>query len=394
MPIREEAIVGGARRQPGAVRGVTRRTLLQSGLGLSALLAGCATLPPQAPAPLRKKLIEFGADEPDPPFMRLHGGQMEQSPFDGCVFHVSYRKPDGTPGHFQWEAWGRRAFGDADLRPDLEALRTTAFERLRHNFLRFNVVPGDVDWFDDFSAVLTNARLAARVAKEGGAVGILFDTEQYNAPLFEYRKQRDAGAKPWGAYAAQARRRGQEVMAAFQAGYPGVTLLLTFAYSAPWQEMRRGAGSLRDCEYGLLAPFLDGMVDAAEGGTRLVDGCEMAYFHDKDRGRFAAAARTMRERLLPIVADPAKYRRLLSVGFGLWMDYDPTGKAWDGRDGSRNYYTPEEFEASVHAALAAADEYVWIYTQTPRWWSAGGGPVDLPAGYAAALRRAQERANR
>jgi hypothetical protein len=48
-----------------------------------------------------------------------------------------------------------------------------------------------------------------------------------------------------------------------------------------------------------------------------------------------------------------------------------------------------EFEASVRAALDVADEYVWIYSETPRWWSTAGTPLNLPEGYADALRRAR-----
>jgi len=367
---------------------MTRRELLLLGLGVGGTLFGCATVPTPPGAPT-KKLIEFGWDEPDAAFMRRHIAQMEQLPFDGVVFHVNYAAPDGKPGNFLWEAWGRRAFTEAELAPALADLTTTPFGRFTHNFLRFNTSPGDVDWFDDFSAILANARLAARVAHDGKTTGILFDTEQYHAPLFDYREQRDHGAKSWEAYAAQARRRGREIMEAFQYGYPDVTVFLTFGYGVPWLEMRRGAPSLAACEYGLLAPFLDGMVDVASGRTRLVDGYEPTYFHNKDLAKFAAAYRMITEDLLPIVADPRRYRRRLSVGFGLFLDYDPQERPWNGVDGSANYYTPADFEASVRAALAVADEYVWVYAQTPRWWSAAGTSVDLPEGYADALRRAR-----
>jgi len=362
--------------------------VLLLGLGIGSTLFGCATLAPPGRV-TTKKLIEFGWDEPDTAFLRRHTEQMERTPFDGVVFRATAVLPDGKPGNFLWEAWGRRAFTEAELAPALADLAATRFRRFTHNFLRVNTTPGDVDWFDDFSAILTNARLAAHVARAGGAAGILFDVEQYHAPLFDYRRQRDGGTAPWTAYAAQVRRRGREVMGAFQAGYPDLTVFLTFGYGVPWLEMRRGASSLAACEYGLLVPFLDGMVEAASGRARLVDGYEPAYFHNKDTARFTAAYRMLTEDLLPIVADPPRYRRLLSVGFGLFMDYAPEGQSWNGADGSANYYTPGVFETSVRAALAAADEYVWIYTEAPRWWSPAGTPVDLPAAYADALRRAR-----
>jgi hypothetical protein len=366
---------------------MTRRDLLLGGLGIGGTLFGCAAIPSWVSTPA-KRLIEFGWDEPDTAFLRRHVGQMEQTPFDGVVFHVNYTQPDGKPGDFLWEAWGKRAFTEAELATARAELQATPFDRFTHNFLRFNTSPGDVDWFEDFSAILANARLAARLARTGRAAGILFDTEQYQAPLFDYRKQRRADTTAWDAYADQVRRRGREIMEAFQSGYPDLTVFLTLGYGVPWLEMRSGAATLAACEYGLLAPFLDGMLETATGRARFVDGYEPTYFHNKDLEKFAAAYRMVTADVLPIVSDPARYRRLVSVGFGLFLDYDPQERIWNGVDGNQNYYTPAAFEASVRTALEVADEYVWIYTQVPRWWSPAGAAVNLPAGYTDALRRA------
>ena len=151
---------------------------------------------------------------------------------------------------------------------------------------------------------------------------------------------------------------------------------------------RAGRIALAECHYGLLAPFLDGLVEAAQGRTRLVDGHELSYGH-KQSAQFTAAYQTMQTSLLPIVRDPKKYRRSVSLGFGVWMDQDWRKKGWDVDDVSKNYFTPETFETSVRAALATADEFVWIYTETPRWWSEKRGPVKLPPAYAEALREAR-----
>jgi len=363
--------------------------VLVSALALTCLLAGCASLGgnPEAPP---KKLIEFGWDEPSTTFMRQHRVEMEAMPFDGCVFHVDYKKTDGSAGQFIWELWGTRRFTYGELMPTIGDLQATRFERFTDNFLRVNVVPGAVDWFDDYAAILDNVRLAARAAREGGAVGILLDTEQYQSPLFTYRKQQDAGTKSWEAYARQARLRGREVMDALQDGYPRLTILLTFGYAVPWLESRKGAVALPDIEYGLLVPFLDGMVDAVRPGTRLVDGYEPTYYHNRDVTKFASAYRIVKEDVLPIVADPKRYQRVMSVGFGLWLDFDSTAIGWNEADGSKNFYTPEDFERSVRAALEASDRYVWIYTQIPQWWSEKGVPLKLPPGYVEALRRVRE----
>ncbi len=353
---------------------------------LCGLLAFVA--PAAAAQPPVKKLIEFGWDEPDTAFMRQHVAEMERTPFDGCVFHVNYAKPGGGQGNFTWECWSKRAFTEAELKPALDDLKATRFRRFTHNFLRFNTTPADLDWFDDHAAVMENARLAARVAREGRCKGLLFDIEQYNAPLFNYRKQRDAEKKSWEVYAAQVRQRGREVMSAFQAGYPDLTVFLTFGYCLPWHETRGGQRALADCSYGLLAPFLDGLVEAARGKARFVDGHELSYSY-KDTTRFAPAYQTMKQGVLPIVRDAERYHQFFSLGFGIWMDEDWRKKGWDEKDSSKNFYPPEAFEASVRRALEVADEYVWIYTETPRWWSAEGKPLKLPEAYDAAVRRAR-----
>jgi hypothetical protein len=207
------------------------------------------------------------------------------------------------------------------------------------------------------------------------------------APVFNYRKQRDAGTKTWDMYADRARLRGHEVMEAFQREYPGVTVFLTFGYSAPWLQLQSGITTLADCPFGLIVPFLDGMVQAASGGTRIIDGYESAYGF-RDTTRFVQASRAVKHDLLPIVRDRTKYAKVVSLSYGIWMDHDWRTFGWDTTDVGKNYHPPAAFERMVRSALALSDEYVWIYTETPRWWSDEGRPVKLPDAYDRALRNA------
>jgi hypothetical protein len=347
--------------------------------------AGPSSLPAQESI-RAKKLIEFGWDEPDTAFMRKHATQMDATPFDGCVYHIRYLQPDGKDADFLWSCWGKQAFTTQQVQHAINDLKATRFKRLRHNFLRFNVTPGNLDWFEDYSAVINNARLAAQVAREGG-VGILFDTEQYNAQLFDYRKGTNAATKTWDQCAAQARLRGHEVMQAFQEGFPGLKVLMTFGYGAPWQESDAGKRPLRECTYGLLAPFLDGMVEAAAGGSQLIDGWESAYSYFEEK-KFRKARQMIHRDILAMVADRAKYQKVFSASFGLWMDYQWKDQGWNVEHPERNPQPPDKFEGIVRTALKYADEYVWIYSETPRWWSDRGGPTNLPSAYAAAIRRA------
>lgn len=331
----------------------------------------------------KKKLIEFGWDEPDTRFLRQHIQGIETTPFDGCVFHANYEHPDGG-GNFTWEGWGDRAFTDVELASALQDLQATPFSSFTHSFLRFNVTPGNVDWFDDFSAILTNAALAARIAKRANVAGILFDIEQYNTALFDYAVLGKAKPKSWQAYAKQVRKRGREVMDAFQSAYSDITVFLTFGYCLPWAQINRSGKQLSEMSYGLLAPFLDGLVDAANGTSILVDGHEASYGY-RDVEQFPAAYQRMAQDLLPIVANPEKYQRVFRLGFGVWMDNGWRDHGWNTEDFSSNYYSPDAFRQSLEAALEATDEYVWIYTEQPRWWSRSGGNERLPQAYVDAV---------
>lgn len=334
-----------------------------------------------------KKLIEFGWDEPDTAYMRDHITEMEKTPFDGCVFHLTYTKPDGSTAAAVWETWGKHAFTADDFAKARADLKATSLKRFTHNFLRFNTAPGDVDWFDDFTPILNNARLHAMIAREGHAAGLLFDIEQYNAQLFNYRKQRDVAAKSWDEYAAQAKQRGREVMKAFQEGYPDLIIFMTWATSLPYLQTNGDASKLPDVSYGLLAPFLDGMLEAAEGKTTIVDGFESSYGY-KDIAKFVPARDLMKEKVLSLVEPDDQHRKHVSAGFGVWMDNDWRSVAWYEADFAKNFYTPDAFEKTVRAAWETTDDYVWIYTEVPRWWDKNGTPVKLPKEYDAALRRA------
>lgn len=332
-----------------------------------------------------KQLIEFGWDEPDTRFLREHIDQLQASPFDGCVFHVGGISPEGRFGEFTWGLWGHRRFSPAELDSARSDLIATPFGRFRENFLRVNVTPGNLDWFEDHGAVMANLELAAGLARDGGCPGILFDTEPYGGALWDYKAQVRERPRTWDEMSARVRLRGEEAMRALERGYPGLTIFMTHAWSMPLEQSVGYRQALAETQYGLLAPFLDGMLAAASAGVVFVDGHEQSYPY-RERERFAAKADSMRHAVKRLTNDPDKYSQQLSVGFGLWLDYDSFHRGWDPVDPSRNYFTPEALGVSVRAALEHADRYVWIYSQKPRWWTREGGRRALPAAYDSVLR--------
>jgi hypothetical protein len=261
----------------------------------------------------------------------------------------------------------------------------TKFGRFRENFLRVNVTPGDLDWFDDHSAVMANLELAASLAKAGGCPGILLDTEPYRGPLWDFHAQTKDHHYSLESLSAQVRRRGAEAMAALERGYPGLTVFLTFAYSEPLSESIGYRKQVADTRYALLVPFLDGMFGAASDSVVIVDGHEASYPY-RDPAQFAAKADTVRHAVRRLVAQPERYSRLLSVGFGIWLDFNSDHIGWHADHPESNYFTPAGLAVSVQAALDHADRYVWIYSQQPRWWTPEGGRQKLPAAYDSVLR--------
>ena len=211
--------------------------------------------------------------------------------------------PRGQAENFTWLCWGRRAFSEAELKPALDDLKATT-------------VPAVHPQLPPVQHLARRPRLVRRPRRRRGqrparrpgrprgrCAGHPLRRGGIPGRLFTYAKQRDAKTKSWDEYAAQARRRGREVMEAFQEGFPDLTVFLTFGHSLPRTESGRGKKPLAGSSYGLLAPFLDGMVEAAKGRSRLVDGFELSYGY-KEPAKFDEGYRLMKEGVLPIVADP------------------------------------------------------------------------------------------
>jgi len=368
--------------------------LLLGVLASTAPTTAASPAPSTAPAPPPPKyLIEFGWDEPTTAFMREHIAQMEQTPFDGTVYHVQYRKSDGTMGSFMNDCWGTQSFTDPQLQNALDDLRHTPFHTFTHNFFRFNVLPGNVDWFDDYSAILNNARQSARIASLCSSEGILFDDEQYNYPLFNFTKLKDKTHRTWQACSQQGRLRGRQIMQAFQNGWSvgaphrPLVIMLTFGLSLPYEECQTHSQKLQEVHYALLVPFLQGMFDAAAPDDRIVDGCELAYGF-KTPKEFADERDVMLEKSCTLLDDRRSYLQHVHPAFGLWLDFEWKERPFYTDDLTKNYFTPAAFEQSVRTALQNSDRYVWIYTEKPRWWTPAGSSADLPAAYVEALRRA------
>jgi hypothetical protein len=304
---------------------LNRRDLLRAGvfggaLSLVPSSVRAAGADPQPAGPTRrKKLIAWGGiDWYSPETVQNNIETIEQLPFDGTVLSGFKMKHDGKDAFFDWLCFGKERFERAQLADTIATLRNTKFRAFTDNFLRYNVTPGDVDWFEDSGAILHNARMWAGVTRGLGMKGWIFDVEDYKGTVFNYAKVKSSGQKSFEEYAAQARQRGRQFMDAVQEGYPGITLILALAHSYVLNGAPDAAKKLAELEYGLLPAFINGLLEAAGPGVQLIDGSEQSYVYltaeDFYRGYHAS-----RQQALELVPPDlhVKYRQQMESGMAI-----------------------------------------------------------------------------
>jgi len=324
-----------------------------------------------------KKLIATGWDHADPQRLAANLSEMEGRPFDGVVLRVTGCNPDGKHLQLNWafldDAWERAWFQE-----DVNTLKTVQSEKLTDNFVLLNANPGTVDWFDDagWANIVDHCRIAAWVAKQGGAKGILFDPEPYASPhaMFHYAAQPERDQHTFAKYHAQSRLRGRQVMRAITDEYPEITLFCYFMNSV----LVSAAGNadqqpaLASSRYGLYPAFIDGWLDVTPPGVIFVDGCESAYRYNST-AEYLESAVAIKGVCQELVSpeNRLKYRAQVQVGFGVYLDayWNPKDSQWgtwyiDGLGGPRI----ERMRTNTSAALRVADKYVWIYGEKHRWW--------------------------
>src|SRR5262245_22703536 len=132
------------------------------------------------------KLIQMGWDTPTPTEAAKIVDAMQKVAFDGVVFQLTSNgfhditDAKGRQHAFVYRCWGKEKLKADEFSEDIDALKKTKWGRLTDNFLNLWTKPGVVDWFsDDFEAVIHNAALLARLARDTGCKGIMFDTELY-----------------------------------------------------------------------------------------------------------------------------------------------------------------------------------------------------------------------
>ena len=378
---------------------VTETESLGQGPDGSPSLAGPKPLPQGSgfADPPTKKLIQFGWGLPtSAAFLKENIREMEKEPFDGLAFYISYRNESGGKSTAQNRIFVPERLKREWFRQEFEDLRQVEFRKFTDNFITIWTTPGSVDWFNDehWDTVCHNVGLIAEAARLCGARGIMLDCETYSSKsMWNYLHSSHSETKSYEQYAARARLRGAQVIRAIQSKLPRAVVLTLFqmSYFSNVVDQADTVRAVTGHGYGLIPPFLNGMLDAADPDVKIVDGNETSYAARTPED-FLRAYHLMRQRALRLIApeNRAKYNNQVLAGHGLFMDsiyglYRPSEAVKAMSLAEKN----KVFEECVYWSLRTCDEYVWCYSERPRWWK---NPTrNVPQGAGEAIRSARKR---
>lgn len=355
---------------------------------------------------LPKKLIAVGWDSPDPEALLANLRQIEKTPFSGVRIQLETKDHSGRKitlrNLFTAVPWKEEWF-----QKEIELLKRAKSEKLTDNFL--SVGPGPaIDWFDDggWEQVVEHFRLAARIAKEGGLKGLMFDPETGRAaPAFSYMKQSQREKYSFAEYAAKACERGRQVMEVLGKEYPDMTIFTLFMNSG--QALGSLGSDPRDglegrLHYSLYPAFVNGWLDAVPPAMTIVDGAEYAYPHSSEF-QYLKHGNAIRNTAIAFVApeNRAKYRAQVQAGLAIYMD------AYVGapienihsdvfKDPPIEGRLVDRLQSALISAQEVVDQYVWVWGEQYRWWPTDAKRVnpqswdDILPGASEALRKGMD----
>jgi hypothetical protein len=340
--------------------------------------AAFSTLKPNLPS---KKLIEYGWDQfyaPNPSYIRDNIREMEKRPFDGIAFCLT----DTVAGQ---ENGGRvfdvKGWDEEKLKPQLQVLQDIKWDKFTDNFLMMFAV-SNMDWFSDsdWDKVLGHAKFMGLAAKTARCKGIIFDPEPYGTNPWRYDQQVQAKTKSFDEYALKARQRGQQFIKALSAEMPEMKLLMLYQYSLFYTyaskdvDPAKRAQAANKNEYGLMAPFLDGMLEAATSKIEFIDGNEFSYYYKSPLDFYRSYHHLRHEAKLYVAPElRGKFDSNVKASQALYVDYTMNLRPDLHKVSPAVNMSPEArlryFEHNLYYALQSSDEYVWMYGENVNWYN-------------------------
>lgn len=273
-------------------------------------------------------------------------------PYDGVAIRAKITQqvmaPETDPDDYKY-------VDEAELRASLEGLKDLNSE-MRNYLLLTSDKPGDL--FDDvaWARAAENFRLAAKVAKEVGFEGILFDNEEYAGFLDVWQNFPDSSDpeelaekgytleqynRGVEAYQNKAVQRGREIMEAINAAWPDSTVILPHGpyisdpKSTPSWDTIPLQSSPKENE--LSGPFFTGFAEGKGANQTLVDGGEL--YAQREEEDFIAG---FEYRSKTLVEDPGR----------MPWDFSASVRSnWDEIVEQGSYLYTEDFRRPMNAAI-------------------------------------------
>lgn len=323
-----------------------------------------------------KKLIEYGWDQfyaPDPAFIRDNIREMEKLPFEG----IAFRLPAQDSNVFEVNSWQENK---VEQEKQIKVVSSIKWDKFTDNFLTIYAV-SDMDWYsdEDWDKVLAKVKFNVRATRAAGCVGILFDPEPYGTNPWDYSKQKHVAEHDFADYSAKVYQRGQQFMRAMESEMPDVKLLMLRQFSEMYlvnhnpDPVKRFASFQNFAKtgflYGMLLPFMNGMLDAAGPKVQMIDGNENSYGYKTAEEYYRAYWRMRQGALVNIPNDlKDKFKANVRASQAIYVDY-VFGSRFPGYEALTQKERLQVFESNVYYALKTSDEYVWVYGEAMDWFN-------------------------
>ena len=266
--------------------------------------------------------------------------------------------------------FGSRRIKYEYFKQDIENLKNTRFTKFTDNFLGLTVSPGNVDWFDDeaWATVCHNHKVAAKIARETGMVGMKFDIEEYHKnTMWQFNPEK---GKTLAETHAKIRQRGQEFGRALFSEFPDMEMLCYW-----WLSLanHKNENCRSQADYYMVAPFINGVYDVMPPTVKIHDGDESCAYRANDEVEFYHMAVDVKKRFLKYIAPEnlVKYRSQTFVAPGLYVDphFKKPGY-WE------NQLQPDLdrlggaslLKRNLYHAMEVADKYVWMWHERVVWF--------------------------
>ena len=316
---------------------------------------------------------------------------LQESGYDGVSLCISTNTIPGQKiePRMQWRWWDIDKRSRSEFTGIVKTIKSiNNWGRLTDNFMWMAAhVEGlktkTPDWFndDDWEILLANAKLGARIARELGFKGILFDMEQYEGDAvgiwiqpWDYPLYASGGYKaeegrktprPFKEVQEKVRQRGQQWAQALSSEYPDMVLAVMGLYGTSWRQVHlkaRSEGKLEKSNYGLFAAFVDGILLGLDERAMLVSFDEYCYL-DSQYNNLLMFRNAAKEQSLVVSSVPDLARKRISYAAGLWTDAGFGADRFSNTNARMNQRDPERHKHATHNALAVSDHYAWHWSE-------------------------------